>query len=1002
MSSSVTLRKEVTGIILFFTAIAITLMYYLPADVVGPFGSFLKMLGFGLIGQAAFIFPLFLFVSSIDFFFEKRDDVTSKRIKCVLLLMIGVSSLFAVCSMDFDYFKTLCMNSEGKATATAAISLLWKSGENASLIRNPSVDGAFLTGGIVGGGIATALELLVGRVISILGIIVFLIAQIVLIFRISLKATAKKTQKAIAGKISQKKAATQRPGNYRYAQSQSAGSITAVPRQNQASSGSPFVYAPTNIGNVSLYEKRDPFNTKLPADRKSGFVDTEKSFGMKAVSAQEGQLSYGNRTVRTDNVPVDSTQYDFNAYAKNPPIIEKPEDKELSFLTTKPRPNAMDDFYNLDDTQTSSVPVPEKAAEDYSDVDMPYEIEDDDEEYYDYSDERTSARWIRKPNVSESWLKPSSQVPAAGRQPDIKQQVDSVVTPQTVVEKVFEENHISSEPVSVSERKPDKAEAIDKIKINSEAEETEGYSRAEGRKIDTDTVASKPVQPVVPEIDYSRGKYNYSKSISLLLSKVQKDPPKLSVNEEPVLKEKAKQLIAALESFGINAEVSAITHGPAITRFEVKIATGTKVSRVTGLSDDLMLAMAAVSIRIEAPIPGKSAIGIEIPNDKTTAVHLGDMICTKKFQESSPLNVALGRNIPGDPIYCDLSKMPHLLIAGSTGSGKSVCINSILMSILCHSNPNDVKLIMVDPKVVELQPYNGIPHLLLPVVTDPKKASASLKWAVSEMEKRYKEFAYTQVRDIKGYNQYVLNHPEEGKSKMPLVLIIIDELADLMTVAGKEVEISISRLAAMARAAGMHMIIATQRPSVDVITGTIKSNIPSRIAFAVSNGVDSRTILDSYGAEKLLGKGDMLYAPQGASVPTRGQGAFVTDQEVEEVTNFLKRTYPTKYDEEVMRQIDSVAQGGSEVSSGGAGASSGSDDSDNEFEALVERAMDTLLDAGTASTSILQRRLSLGYPKASRIIDTLQQRNLVGPFEGSKPRKILVSRSEWEELKANK
>lgn len=450
-----------------------------------------------------------------------------------------------------------------------------------------------------------------------------------------------------------------------------------------------------------------------------------------------------------------------------------------------------------------------------------------------------------------------------------------------------------------------------------------------------------------------------------------------------------KKLEDTLASFGVAAKVVNITHGPAITRFELTPGPGIKVSRIVNLTDDLALAMAAVGVRIEAPIPGKSAIGIEIPNVETTPVTLRSLIDSPGFKKNTtaPLVAALGRDIPGNPIFCDLAKMPHLLIAGATGSGKSVCINSILISILCKATPEQVKLIMIDPKVVELSIYNGIPHLLAPVVTDPKKAANTLNWAVGEMTRRYGFFAESSVRDFRGYNEELSKRKEPP---LPLILIVIDELADLMQVASKEVEESIARLTAMARAAGIHLLIATQRPSVDVITGVIKANIPSRIAFAVASQVDSRTILDMAGAEKLLGKGDMLYYPQSAAKPQRGQGAFVSDAEVESVIEYLKAQNMGTYDPDQAEAIISAVPGGMKSSERDAG----------DDDELLPKAVEIIILAGCASVSILQRRMNIGYPRAARLIDRMQEKGYVGPFEGSKPRKLLISQSQWLEIQA--
>lgn len=444
-----------------------------------------------------------------------------------------------------------------------------------------------------------------------------------------------------------------------------------------------------------------------------------------------------------------------------------------------------------------------------------------------------------------------------------------------------------------------------------------------------------------------------------------------------------------LQDFGVDAKVVNFTTGPTISRFELSPGPGVKVSRIVGLSDDIALALAAVGLRIEAPIPGKSAIGIEIPNKNTEAVLLRGILESEAFKKaSSALTAVLGRDIQGQPILCDLSKMPHLLVAGATGSGKSVCINSMLLSLLYRSGPEDLRLLMIDPKVVELSVYNGIPHLLQPVVTDPKKAYGILEWAVAEMTRRYGLFAENAVRDFHAYNDLVQQGQVEGEEKLPFILIVIDELSDLMATTPNEVEQAIARLTAMARAAGIHLIIATQRPSVDVITGVIKSNIPSRIAFSVASQVDSRTIIDTGGAEKLLGKGDMLYCPQSASKPHRGQGAFVTDAEVERVIRHLKNLYPEAYDETVAKALEEAGQPDLGSSQG-----AGSQDDPLEMEALKH-----LLEAGHASVSLLQRRLNVGYPRAARLIDILQSHGYVGPHEGSKPRKLLITAEEYADL----
>ena len=454
----------------------------------------------------------------------------------------------------------------------------------------------------------------------------------------------------------------------------------------------------------------------------------------------------------------------------------------------------------------------------------------------------------------------------------------------------------------------------------------------------------------------------------------------------------ATRLQKTLYSFGVQAKVENVTVGPAITRYELKPAEGVRVSKIANLADDIALNLAAETIRIEAPIPGKQAVGIEVPNQEKEMVHLREVLESDEFAESkSKMSVALGKDVAGKVTIADMAKMPHTLIAGSTGSGKSVCINTIITSIIYKAKPSEVKLVMVDPKVVELSVYNGIPHLLIPVVTDPKKAAGALAWAVQEMDNRYNLFAQKGVRDLKGYNALI--EKEEGVGKLPQILIIIDELADLMMVAAKEVEDSICRLAQKARAAGMHLIIATQRPSVDVITGIIKANIPSRIAFAVSSQVDSRTILDQVGAEKLLGKGDMLFYPTGAAKPTRIQGAFVSDEEVEKIVSFVKTNGEATYNEDILDSIEKSDKTDKEIQD-----ANSKDPDDNTDEHLME-AIDLVVETGQASTSFIQRKFNVGYARAGRIIDQMEERGIISGYQGSKPRQVLMSKERWEELK---
>ncbi len=458
------------------------------------------------------------------------------------------------------------------------------------------------------------------------------------------------------------------------------------------------------------------------------------------------------------------------------------------------------------------------------------------------------------------------------------------------------------------------------------------------------------------------------------------------------LTDTATKLQRTLYSFGVSAKVENVTVGPAITRYELKPAEGVRVSKIANLADDIALNLAAETIRIEAPIPGKQAVGIEVPNKEKEMVHFREVLDSDEFRSNkSKLTVGLGKDVAGNVQLADIAKMPHVLIAGSTGSGKSVCINTIITSIVYNAKPSEVKFVMVDPKVVELSVYNGIPHLLIPVVTDPKKAAGALAWAVQEMDDRYNKFAEHGVRDLVGYNKAIEKENEAGK--LPQIVIIIDELADLMMVAKNDVEDAICRLAQKARAAGMHLVIATQRPSVDVITGLIKANVPSRIAFAVSSQVDSRTILDSIGAEKLLGKGDMLYYPAGASKPSRVQGAFVSDDEVEKIVDFIKSNGTAIYSEDILESIENNNKTEKEITQG---------QEDDDTDPFLMDAIQTVVETGQASTSFIQRRFKVGYARAGRIIDQMEERGVISGYQGSKPREVLMTLERLAELKTGK
>lgn len=549
-------------------------------------------------------------------------------------------------------------------------------------------------------------------------------------------------------------------------------------------------------------------------------------------------------------------------------------------------------------------------------------------------------------------------------------QLQEVVETQKIIDEINAANAKNK-----AERESKKAKTIDEIVEKASEESSDNDADKEKFEVTKEQMKASVEDYCIPPVSLlNLGKHASTKDVS------------------GELKGNAQRLIETLHSFNVEATITDISRGPTVTRYELKPAAGIRISKITNLADDIALNLAATHVRIEAPIPGKAAVGIEIPNTVKNMVYMRELIETPEFsQQRSKLSAGLGKDIAGNCVYCDIVKMPHLLIAGTTGSGKSVCMNSIIVSILYRAKPDEVKFLMIDPKQVEFSRYAGIPHLLVPVVTDAKKASGALGWAVSEMLQRYNKFSETGVRDIDGYNKYVAKH--EDMEPMPKICIFIDELADLMMAAPKEVEDSICRLAQMARAAGMHLVIATQRPSVDVITGLIKANISSRIALTVSSQVDSRTILDAGGAEKLLGNGDMLYNPIGASKPIRVQGCFIDDDEIEALCDYIKKQGESEYDENIQKEIDEKAVKDKKSPFEG-------EEEEENYDPLFEKAAEVVIESGTASTSFLQRKLSVGYARGAKIIDQLQDYGVIGPSEGSKPRKVLMNMQMWLEKRA--
>lgn len=551
-----------------------------------------------------------------------------------------------------------------------------------------------------------------------------------------------------------------------------------------------------------------------------------------------------------------------------------------------------------------------------------------------------------------------------------------VTMPELVTDEAMPVNLPPEEIVQEEPKKPVKVERTRKVKVTPK--DTEESAHQVAQEIANTEALSKP-QYCFPPID------------------LLKLPSGGAADGSAEMRENSRRLNETLASFKIEAHIINVTRGPSVTRYEVELEKGVRLSKLTTAADDIALSLGATGVRIAA-IPGKiSVVGIEVPNRAVTMVSLREVIDSPEFNKAkSKSSFAVGKDIGGNCIVGNISKLPHMLIAGTTGSGKSVCMNSIIISLLYKASPDDVKLIMVDPKMVELGIYNGIPHLLIPVVTDPKKAAGSLQWAVSEMLRRYKAMSDVGVRDLESYNSIMLSQNEADK-KLPQVVVIIDELADLMLVAAKEVEESICRIAQMGRAAGIHLVIATQRPSADVITGLMKANIPSRIAFSVASAMESRIILDTQGAEKLVGRGDMLFAPIGDGKPKRVQGCFVSDPEVEAVAVYVKSLYTTSYDQEVMEEIEKKAQQTGTKASGAVDAEPNADEMSGDE--LLPSAVDVILETGQASVSMLQRRLKLGYARAARIVDEMEEKGIVGPYQGSKPRDILITKDQWDAMR---
>lgn len=890
MPARVDHRKEISAVIYLAAAIILGIFYYLPSGRESWLGNVLLNGGRGLIGIAALVLPVLLLYMALDYFLEKSIRITRLRFTYVFLLIIGIAALMQCVTVESDIMRQLSRDDEGQARAFQTLQLLWQSGVDPSAVE---IGDKALAGGLLGGSLALAMQMVAGPVASIVLISALILSMIILLFNVSFTRAVGHTAKAINR--------TRR-------------------RVDEA----------VRSGVAQMKESREEMTTREKADYD---IDLEHAAQKEDASAA------------TDN----------SAKARS---SWKDQIKRLWQSDTKSTTAEMDlsvpgflqeDSGKKDESAPKATPEVKKEQPDNM---------DGIEQRSPYDLKLKGPDWILSPAagkdspnipvISKSDRENSADLPAGVHRVDAT----------TAAEKAQVQKKDDA-AVSGRDNWADRSDDPDNTE-NSRREKT-GRS---GRQM------TLPWQP--PPLDL-----------------LQKEHQPATLNDRLAIQALGRKLESTLKSFGIDASVVRHSSGPTITRFELSPGPGVKVSRIVNLADDIALNLAAMGVRIEAPIPGKAAIGIEIPNKETSPVLLRSLLESREYRQAKGhLQVVIGRDIQGDPILCDLTRMPHLLIAGATGSGKSVCVNSILMSILFKSSPEDVKMLMIDPKVVELRIYNGIPHLITEVVTDPKKASGALQWAVSEMTRRYELFADKSVRDINAYNDAAQHGDSEDYEHLPLILLVIDELSDLMATAPTEVEDAIARLTAMARAAGIHLIIATQRPSVDVITGVIKANIPSRIAFAVASQVDSRTILDIGGAEKLLGKGDMLYYPQSAAKPIRGQGSFISDPEVERVLSHIKNQHVPDYDLEVKEAIEAVPKNGEK------GKNSSAEDE------LLPKALGVVVETGYASVSLLQRRMNVGYPRAARLIDSLHDKGFVGPFEGSKPRKVLISNEQFMEYQS--
>lgn len=984
-------QREISGIVFLALAILLSVAYYLPTASTGWLGSVFLRLGKGFLGPVAYVLPALFVYGSFEFLLGRSINKSRHRLVHVIALLVISAAFFQLLTVDFYALRGLCLNDTGEPQATKAISVLWQASNDTG--QFPALAGS-KPGGLIGGLLGLGLTAVAGHTGALILLVAGALTEFIILFGISLttlfESISRRLRNLNVGSLKPVSSARpQETEEERRMRLREKYLNRSCPHQTANSPAEPIEQAPASdsietashyvipdIPEVQKFTTEDDSQLNVPSN--FDFTDNvvEASFQEEPIvltGSEEGFLQVGDETPFGATLP----EPDELSLISELPLWE-PGVKPHANETEKPEPLIRPEpIFSFDASESEhgtlqigaspSAAVPSGGIHNLDPdlFEVPNFLQTDERE--EFNPFGNSFSYGGQESVEEELEEQPAEIIEV-QQPGLRSAI------------VYGEK-----PVGRSGQGSGEITAIRAIHRAGQGAEKTAAMAADSVEPVVQKETVDPKTESVQNRNIKRKAYVFPPT-SLLAP----DKNKHNAQNNQAVQNMAKKLEDTLSSFGVAAKVINITTGPSIMRFELSPGPGVKVSKIVGLADDIALSLAAVGLRIEAPIPGKSAIGIEIPNLETQLVPLRSLIESREFRQmSSPLGVALGRDIPGLPIICDLAKMPHLLIAGATGSGKSVCINSILISLLYRSTPEDLRLLLVDPKVVELSVYNGIPHLLAPVVTDPKKAANTLNWAVVEMDRRYNEFAKFKVRDLKSYNRQASEKQDPEMPRLPLILVVIDELADLMMTAPAEVEEAIARLTAKARAAGIHLIIATQRPSVDVITGLIKANIPSRIAFAVSSHIDSRTILDIGGAEKLLGKGDMLYFPQSSNKPLRGQGAFVTDREVEEVLSFIRRENDGEYDEDVTQQISSDK------------FSTNTSGSDEEEDELLPDAVEVFLEVGHASIALLQRKLKVGYPRASRLVDLLEEKGWIGPFDGSKPRKMLLTATEWEMMKAN-